>query len=442
MNTDAQKKSEEMIAFIKKSPSCFHAVATIASMLSEAGFREIEECHTWKLEKNGAYYVIRNNSSIIAFRVGKVLPDSHFQIAAAHSDSPGFKVKEKPEITGPGGMLSLNTEGYGSMIDSTWFDRPLSLAGRVMIKKGTTVESRLIDFGRPVLLIPNVALHFNRDINRGIEYNHQTDLLPLASAGECGKGSIDDGIADILNIPATDILSRDLFLVNKTEPCIWGIKNEFVSSPKLDDLQCAFSAAQAFASSRNDTAINVLAVFDNEEVGSITKQGAAGTFLADTLRRIVFSLGLTEQEYYRACAASYLVSCDNAHAVHPNHPEKTDTENRAFMNRGIVIKESANQKYTSDAPSKAVFKTLCDKAGIPVQVFSNRSDMPGGSTLGNLSNQQASMNAVDIGIAQLAMHSSYETCGVQDTAYMIRALQAFYTTDIEIRDRNTIAIGN
>lgn len=435
-----QETSQELIDFIKNSPSCFHAAEQISAMLDKENYEELNECRDWTLRKGGKYYVIRNNSSIIAFTVGKNRENFHFQIAAAHSDSPGFKLKHIPELTGPGGMLSLNTEGYGGMIDSSWFDRPLSLAGRILKKTGTQIESCLINFEDPIIVIPNVAIHFNRTVNQGYEYNHQTDLLPLFSAGACKSGSLAEAIAEKSGCSVSDILSHDLFLVNKTAPCVWGIKQEFVSSPKLDDLQCAFSIAKSFISAANDKAVNIMAIFDNEEVGSVTKQGAAGTFLSDTLQRIIFASGLNMQDYYRACAGSFLVSCDNTHAVHPNHPEKTDTINHAFMNKGIVIKESANQKYTSDAVSKGIFCTVCSSANVPVQFFSNRSDMAGGSTLGNLSNQQASMNAIDVGIAQLAMHSCYETCGSRDTAYLIQALTEFYNSDIQIRDRNHITI--
>jgi len=432
--------SRQLIDFIKSSPSCFHAAAAIARTLEHAGFAELNETESWTIEKNSAYFVMRNNSSIIAFRTGSGTAHFHFQIAAAHSDSPGFKVKQIPELKGPGNMLCLNVEGYGGMIDSTWLDRPLSLAGRILVKDGQSIESRLIFFEKPMLIIPNVAIHFNRNVNSGYDYNHQTDLIPLFSTGDCAVGDLTSALAERTGCHSEDILARDLFLVNMTEPCIWGLKDEFVSSPKLDDLQCAFSATEAMTQKTDCSGINVLAVFDNEETGSVTKQGASGTFLADTLKRITLSLGHTEQDYYRACAGSFLVSCDNAHAVHPTHPEKTDAENRVFMNKGIVIKENANQKYTSDAVSKAVFSTICAKAGIPVQYFANRSDIAGGSTLGNLSNEQVSMNAVDIGAAQLAMHSSYETCGSHDTAYLIQALTAFYNSDITIRDRNTVTL--
>ena len=320
------------------------------------------------------------------------------------------------------------------MIDSTWFDRPLGVAGRVLIKEADGVSARLFAADRDVLLIPNVAIHFNRDINNGYKYNRQIDLCPLFSAGEMKKGAFDAFVAGQLGIGPERILGKDLFLVNRQRGSVWGVRSEFVSSPKLDDLQCAYASLQAFLQAENDQAGNVYCCFDNEEVGSNTKQGAMSTFLADVLGRINAGLGKTDEEYLQAQARSFLVSCDNAHAVHPNHPDKTDAQNRVWMNQGIVIKESANQKYTTDAFSRAVFTRICELADVPVQAFANRSDSVGGSTLGNLSNTQVSLHAVDIGLAQLAMHSSYETAGAKDTTYAIRALRMFYKTNLRIEE--------
>ena len=421
-----KRVSEELLSFIQKSPSCFHAVSTISSMLRDAGYTELKECDAWKLEKGGKYFTTRNGSSVIAFAIGKDLDDYHFQITSSHSDSPTFKVKEHAELKGKGGYMQLNTEGYGGMLCATWMDRPLSIAGRVLVREGDALVSKLLSFDRDLVLIPNVAIHMNREVNNGLKYNNQVDLLPLFSAGECEEDQ--------------DIFGMDLYLVNRMAPSVWGAKEEFISSPKLDDLQCAFTSLKAMLAGNNDHAINVYACFDNEEVGSGTKQGALSTFLNDVLNRINDNLGHTREDYYRAVAKSFMVSCDNAHAVHPNHPEKTDAENCTYMNKGIVIKFSANQKYTTDAVSSAVFSRICEKAGVPVQHFANRSDMAGGSTLGNLSSQQVSLHTVDIGLAQLAMHSSYETAGIKDTAYMIQALSAFYECNLRISGSERIEV--
>ena len=435
-----KRVSEELLSFIQKSPSCFHAVSTISSMLRDAGYTELKECDAWKLEKGGKYFTTRNGSSVIAFAIGKDLDDYHFQITSSHSDSPTFKVKEHAELKGKGGYMQLNTEGYGGMLCATWMDRPLSIAGRVLVREGDALVGKLLSFDRDLVLIPNVAIHMNREVNNGLKYNNQVDLLPLFSAGECEEGDFRRLIAQELGCEDQDIFGMDLYLVNRMAPSVWGAKEEFISSPKLDDLQCAFTSLKAMLAGNNDHAINVYACFDNEEVGSGTKQGALSTFLNDVLNRINDNLGHTREDYYRAVAKSFMVSCDNAHAVHPNHPEKTDAENCTYMNKGIVIKFSANQKYTTDAVSSAVFSRICEKAGVPVQHFANRSDMAGGSTLGNLSSQQVSLHTVDIGLAQLAMHSSYETAGIKDTAYMIQALSAFYECNLRISGSERIEV--
>ena len=431
--------SNELLAFIERCPSAFHTVHEIAGRLEQAGFTYLPEAAHWELCAGSSYYTTRNGSSIIAFRVGAELSDYHFQLCASHSDSPSYKIKNEAELDGAGEYLRLNVEAYGGMIDSTWFDRPLGVAGRVLVRENGAVVSRLFDADRDLLLIPNVAIHFNREINNGYKYNRQVDLCPLFSAGELKKGAFDAFVAGQLGVGVDDILGKDLFLVNRQKGAVWGACGEFVSSPKLDDLQCAYASLQAFLQAENEQAVNVYCCFDNEEVGSNTKQGAMSTFLADVLERINAALGKTREEYLQAQARSFLVSCDNAHAVHPNHPQKTDAENCVWMNRGIVVKESANQKYTTDAFSRAVFTELCARAQVPVQSFANRSDSAGGSTLGNLSNTQVSMHAVDIGLAQLAMHSSYETAGARDTEYAVRALRMFYRTNVRIEEAERVA---
>ena len=425
--------SLELIEFIKQSPSMFHSVASARRYLDAAGFECLREGDEWNVVPGGSYYAVRNNSSLIAFKVGSELSNYHFQIAAAHTDSPTFKVKAVPELEGPGDYLRLNVEVYGGPIDSTWLDRPLGLAGRVLVQTPNGIESRLLHIDEDVLIIPNMCIHFDRSVNDGKAFNRQVDLCPLMSAGNLTRGAFDEMAAQRLGCAVEDILAKDLFLVNRQQGCVWGFDKEFVSTPKLDDLQCAFVALKGLLEAApNDACVNVVALFDNEEVGSNTKQGAMSTFLHDVLVRMNAALGKGEQDYYRAVAKSFLVSCDNAHAVHPNIPGKTDDCNKAKLNGGPVIKEAANQKYTTDAFSRAVFTALCKKAGIPLQTFANRSDVAGGSTLGNLSNTQVSVHAVDIGMPQLAMHSSYETGGVKDTAFGIAALKAFFEADIAI----------
>ena len=436
-----QETSREVLNFIEHSPSCFHAVAQLAQMLENAGYQRLKECDGWTLEKGGKYYVTRNGSSIIAFHVGEQLDNYHFQITASHSDSPSYKVKEKAELKGKGGYLQLNTEGYGGMICSSWLDRPLSLAGRVLVRQGNVVESRLLNIDRDLLLIPNVAIHMNRDVNSGMKYNQQVDMLPLFSAGECGENSYYELIAQELGVKPEEIVGCDLYLYPRVAPSLWGAKEEFISSPRLDDLQCAYTSMKALVDSHNPHGVNVCCCFDNEEVGSGTKQGALSTFLRDVLQRLHAALGHAPEDYFRAVAKSFMVSCDNAHAVHPNHPEKTDGENCVYLNQGIVVKFSANQKYTTDSISAAIFMQLCKDAQVPVQTFANRSDMAGGSTLGNLSTQQVSLHTVDVGLPQLAMHSTYETAGVKDSAYMVQALTAFYNTDLDITDSDLFVLG-
>ncbi|WP_194610619.1 M18 family aminopeptidase [Clostridium vitabionis] len=425
-------EAKELLEFIAHSPSMFHSVETIRGMLDQAGFTFLPEAAHWAVKPGGDYYTVRNHSSIIAFRVGDELTDYHFQMCASHSDSPTYKIKSVPELNGPGEYLRLDVEAYGGMIDNTWFDRPLTVAGRVLVREGDGVRARLLYIDRDLLLIPNVAIHFNREVNNGYKYNRQVDLCPLFSAGELKKGAFDAMIAGELGVRAEDILGRDLFLVNRERGTVWGYAGEFISSPKLDDLECAYVSLKAFLAAKNSRTVNVYCCFDNEEVGSNTKQGAMSTFLQDVLHRINHSLGKTPEDYYQAVAGSFLVSCDNAHAVHPNHAEKTDAVNCTWMNKGVVVKEAANQKYTTDAFSRAVFTNLCREAGVPVQAFANRSDSAGGSTLGNLSNTQVSVHAVDIGLPQLAMHSSYETAGVKDIGYAIEALTKFYQTTLQI----------
>lgn len=431
--------ADQLTSFIQSCPSMFHTVASIEKELQAKNFTKLKEKDKWNLDPGSGYYVIRNNSSILAFYIPENLDSYHFQMSAAHSDSPTYKIKAVPELTGPAQYLKLDVEAYGGMIDSTWLDRPLTIAGRVLVEKDGALESRLLYIDKDILIIPNIPIHFNRQVNDGYAFNRQVDLIPLMSSGEMAKGSFDQMVARVLDVDVADIRGKDLFLVNRQKGITWGFEDEFVSSPKLDDLECAYTTLQGFLASDHKNKIDVYCCFDNEEVGSNTKQGAMSTFLKDTLRRINYALGKSEEDYHQAVAGSFLVSADNGHAVHPNHPEKTDEVNAVFMNKGPIIKESANQKYTTDAFSRAVFSKICKDANVPFQCFANRSDIVGGSTLGNLSNTQVSVHAVDIGLAQLAMHSSFETGGAKDPFYLFEAMKKYFNTNILIDGADTVA---
>lgn len=415
--------SKELLSFIRSSKSCFHAVENIKSMLTEAGFCELCESDKWTLSHGGKYFTVRNGSSIIAFAVPKCAPKA-FIMAAAHSDSPSFKVKENPEIAA-GTYVKLNTEKYGGMLMSTWFDRPLSVAGRVAVKGENGIETKLCDIDRDLLIIPNVAIHMNRAANEGMAYKANVDTVPLFG-DENSKGKFMSLVAKSAGVKENEILGHDLFLYCRDAGTLVGCDKEYIASPKLDDLECAFALIKGVINSGESEGVKVCCVFDNEEVGSETKQGAASSYLRDTLRRISIALEIGEEDYQRMLANSFLVSADNAHAIHPNHPEYADAGNAPVMNGGIVIKYNANQRYSTDAISAAVFKSVCDKAKVKYQSFANRSDMLGGSTLGSISNTMVPVKTVDIGLAQLAMHSAYETAGVRDLDDLVSAMTVYF----------------
>lgn len=415
--------SRDLIHFIAKSPSTFHAVRGIKAALLYAGFTEIREEDTWQIEKGGKYVVTRNGSALMAFTVPQEGAEA-FHITASHCDSPTFKIKEDPEIA-DGPYVKLNVEGYGGMIMSTWLDRPLSVAGRLLVTENGHLAEKLVAIDGTMLVIPSVAIHMDRSVNQHKEWKVQKDMLPLY--GMTGaKTPFMDVIAAAAKVKAEDILAHDLILYSRVPGTIWGEESEFISSPKLDDLQCAFACFRGFTQGEKEKYISVYALFDNEEVGSATSQGAGSTFLANTLERLARSLGYSYDETMAMIARSFMISADNAHSVHPNHPEYADPVNRPVINGGIVIKYSAAQKYATNAFSAAYFKKLCKDHDIPTQTFTNHSDNPGGSTLGNISNTVIAIPTVDIGLPQLAMHSSYETAGVKDTAYLVDAVTKFY----------------
>lgn len=417
---------KDVIKLLEHSESAFQVVENIEAELKKAKYEKLDESKTYKLEKGKKYYVTRNGSSIIAFNVGSKLKDPAMLIAASHTDCPSFKVKPEAFIFGKD-FLQLNTEIYGGPLLHPWFDRPLSLAGRVMVKEKGIKAVNFVD-EEPFCIIPSVCIHFNRDANKGKELNPQVDLLPLVSLAD---GDFKDYLAKKLKVKKENVVSFDLYLYPQEKAINWGMKKEFLSSFHIDNAECAYTTLNGFINTFNDNNINVYACFDNEEVGSLTRQGASSDFLQVTLERICASLKI---DYYSLLAKSFMLSSDNAHSVHPNHPELSDPKNRPIMNKGIVIKQNANQSYTSDGLSIALFKNLLDKAKVPYQFFTNRSDIRGGGTLGNISNSHVSIMAVDIGLAQLAMHSCYETAGIKDIEYMEKALKAFYSSTLKINN--------
>lgn len=422
--------NKELMSFLDKSPTAFHAISSIKKKLVASGYSELAESEKWELTEGGKYFVTRNDSSIIAFRVPR-FNFTGFMISAAHSDSPAFKVKENPEIV-ENGYVKLNVEGYGGMLMAPWLDRSLSVAGRVIVKSGNRYEVKLVNVDRDLLIIPNVAIHMNRDANKNQSWNAQVDMLPILGSADETKGAFMRIVAEAAEVNEDEIISHDLFVYARDKGKVWGGSDEYISAPHLDDLQCVYGCLEGFLGANNSSSVPVLAVFDNEETGSLTKQGADSTFLEDVLKRISLSCSKDEEGYYRAVSSSFMVSADNAHALHPNHPEKADPVNRPAINKGIVIKFNAAQHYTTDAVSCAVYRDLCESNDIPVQVFTNRSDSRGGSTLGNVSNAHVSLNTVDIGLAQLAMHSCYETAGAKDTKHLIDAMTIFYSKTFRV----------
>ena len=412
--------NNELLNFLNQAYTAFHAVAYVRDVLVKNGYEEIQEGKNWHLKENKKYFVVRNESSVIAFRTVKK-DFNGFMIGASHSDSPAFKIKENPEIVS-NGYVKLNVEGYGGMLMSPWLDRPLSVAGRVIVQKKDKIITKLVNVDEDLCMIPSLAIHMDREANKDHTWNAQVDMLPIIG-DETAKGRFMKIVAKAAGVKEEEIIGHDLFLYVREQGTVWGAQKEYISAPHLDDLQCGFADMQGFLQAAPSASIPMLVIFDNEEVGSSTKQGANSTFLEDTMHRIAASF---QKEFTAAAASSFMVSADNAHAIHPNHPEKADPVNQPHMNKGIVLKFNANQSYTTDGISAAVFRSLCKKVNVPLQVFTNRSDARGGSTLGNISNTHVSLNTVDIGLPQLAMHSPYETCGTKDTQYLMTAMKEFF----------------
>ena len=410
------KKTKALMAFLDASHSVYHAAAYLTKTLEDAGYTRIYEGEKWALQPGGKYYLSRGGTAVLAFRIPQKTP-AGFLMSASHSDRPTFKVKENAQLCGT--YTRLATEKYGGMLMATWLDRPLSIAGRAMVETENGVESKLVDIDRDLLLIPNVAIHMNRSANEGFKWNPAVDMLPLLG-GKNAKGKLEK----LLEKDAGGkILGHDLYLYIRQKAAVWGMDKEYLSAAALDDLACAWCCAQGFLNAKEGASIPVLCVFDSEEVGSSSLQGAASRLLQTTLSRICEALQLDEQVLL---SNSFMVSADNGHAIHPNHPEYADATNAPVLNEGVVLKFNASQRYTTDGVSAALFRKVCRKANVAVQTYCNRADIPGGSTLGNISLSQVSVPTVDIGLPQLAMHSCYETIGVQDAIDLESAMAAYY----------------
>jgi len=430
--------AKELLDFLNASPTCYHAVKNLADKLDSEGYIRLNECETWKLSAGKKYYTVRGGSALISFRIPLKKPAS-FLLSAAHSDSPCFKLRENAEVPSAGGTMRLSVEGYGGMIMRSWFDRPLSIAGRVFIKEKGAIHSKLLRIDRDLLIIPSLAIHMNREINKGVELKANVDMLPLFS-GKSESGTFRKLIADEAGVKEKDILSTELFLYPRTPAVYFGLHNEFIASPRIDDLECAFCCFQGFLKAKKSDSLPVYCLFNNEEVGSGTRQGADSTFLDDIIHRICSGLNMTDEEYFAAAAQSFMVSADNGHAIHPAHSEYADSNEYPVLNGGVVLKYNAAQKYTTDGLSGAVFSRVCEMAKVPCQRYSNRADLPGGSTLGHISTAHFSVPTADIGLPQLAMHSCYETGGADDAQYLIKAMSVYFGLTMKRNDDLTISI--
>ena len=415
--------NQALFRFISACPTAAHTAAICAEMLAQKGYTRLEEGEKWTLTPGKGYFTLRGGSSLLAFRVPQG-DFTGFMIAAAHGDSPAFSVKENSELAG-GSYVRLTTEKYGGMILSSWMDRPLSIAGRVGVKSEAGVEMRLADLKEPCAVMPNVAIHLNKNAN-SMTYDPAVDMLPLWRAdGE--SGTFRARVAACVDAAEEDILSTELYLYNPQAGMEW---NDLIAAPRLDDLQCTFAAISAFLDAKAGAGLPVFALFDHEEVGRATAQGAGSTFLRDVLSRICGDL--SPEELQVKLANSFLLSCDNAHALHPNHGEFSDKNHAPVLNGGVVIKHSSPRRYTTSAETAALVSLLCRQAGVPSQDYRNRADLPGGSTLGAIVLGQLSIPAADIGLAQLSMHSSFETAGAKDTAYLKTMLQLFFEKGLRV----------
>ena len=411
--------------FLKKSPTAYHAVEAVKERLLSEGYTQLFEKDSWQLEDGKGYFVIRSDSSVIAFKYKKDF--SGFMMSAAHTDSPTFKVK--PSVSSSDRYSKIDVEKYGGAIHYTWLDRPLSVAGRVFVKARDGVECKLVDLARDVAVIPSVALGMQPEINSSLTLNIAKDLQPLFSAADA-KTSLMSLVAETVGVNEEDIISHDLVLYNRNEPTAFGAEREFFLAPRIDDLSCAYSVLEGFISASQSNSVAVVALFDNEEIGSESKNGAASTFLSDVLHRICPD----SEAYMRKIAESFMVSADVAHAIHPNSPELSDRNNAPVLNGGVVIKYNANQRYATDGEAAAIFSVICERASVPYQNFTVRADKPCGSTIGHISATKVSVPTVDIGIAQLSMHSANETMGARDLEYTANAMREYFSSSLAVNE--------
>ena len=418
--------AQKFVDFLNGSHSQFHAIANVEAALQEAGFIRLKENALWNLENNRFYYVVKNQSSLIAFKLPEMINVRSINIVASHSDSPALKLKPAADKTDKH-YGRLTVEVYGGAILSTWLDRPLAIAGRVTVREAGTIVSHLVDFDDQTVLIPNVAIHQNRQINEGYSYSAVTDMNVLVSGRE-DAGYLYELISEKLKVSREDILAADLYLYDKVPAQIWGRDREFVSGQRIDNLESVFTSLEAFKNGYSPNAIDMLAIFDREEVGSYAAEGMASSFLGNVINRIFGAFYYSASDVQAVLADSFLLSADNGHAVHPNHPELYDSENQAYMNEGVVIKTAASGSYVNDAVSIAIVRQLAYRAEVPVQTFANRSDSRGGGTQTAHGAVNLAVRAADIGCAQLAMHSCYETTGSQDVDHMIRLMNEFFNS--------------
>lgn len=409
---------EKLCTFLDRSKSVYHSAQQLRIRLEEEGYTCLPEGQNWDLKPGGKYYTIRNGAAVMAFRIPENAP-AGFMICAGHDDRPTFKVKENPALDGK--YLRLGVEPYGGMLMSTWLDRPLSVAGRVLVECDGKIESRLLDIDRDLLMIPNVAIHMNRKANEGQNWNAAVDMIPLL-----GTAGAQEKLEKLLEENAGGkILGHDLYLYVRQKASVWGLEEEYISAPALDDLACIWCSLEGFLAAEDSRSVPLFCAFDNEEVGSETMQGAGSNMLELVILRICRAMGWEKDALL---SQTFMLSADNAHAIHPNHPEYADPNHAPVLNGGVVIKYNANQRYTTDGVSSAVFRMLCQKADVQTQSYCNRSDIPGGSTLGHIAMGHVSVYSIDIGLPQLAMHSCYETIGARDVESMLKMMTCFYSS--------------
>lgn len=420
--------TEKLLAFLDAIPSPCHTAHVLARRLEEEGYLPLLEKDAWHLRPLGKYYV-RRGGALLAFRLPKKAPECAM-IGAAHGDFPTFRVKPCADERRGGGLWGLSVEKYGGMLCAPWMDRPLSLAGQAVIRTEGGIETRPVSIDRDLCIIPSVAIHMNRDANQNASYNAARDMIPLWGT-EAAKGALPRLLSEALGVGEEDILSHDLFLYPRAKATVLGAEGELIAAPHLDDTACVFALTEGFLAAPAAESLPILAVFDNEEVGSSTKQGANSTLLDSVLRRIMESYGLGETAVDRMLAESFLVSADNAHAVHPNHPEYADANHAPILGGGVAIKYNASQRYATDGISAALFAEFCRRANAPFQRYANRADLPGGSTLGSICTTRVGLTAVDVGLPQLAMHSCFETAAIADTASLVLAMMEIYSSRLE-----------